>query len=422
MDDSVRGRLTTRSSLAALTLLGTFLAAGTMSTAGLASQAPAVARRPAIRVLRLSGTPHQRGILHGKTMRAEIHELIGKWKKDLQQRSRMQPDEFIRRFAANTSFEKAIDKWTPGLLDEVRGIAKGAGVDYETMFVYQLIDEVWAQGHLARRKAAHKCTSIGVSKNANHPTIVAQNIDIPRWYHGHQALLHITDPGSGLQTFVVTIPGLVGANGMNSARIGVCVNTLMQLAPAPDGLPVAFVVRGLLQRRTAKAAAAFLEEVTHASGQNYMIGGPRHARTYECSAHRVAQFTPFADADRTWHTNFPVTNDEYNLGMIAAAKKRGQDLTTRMRTCPRFALLEKLLSKGTTVDFTRIVRALGSKDSRIPICNSSTFACTIMELGPVPRLHYSAGGNDESPLRIFEFDVPETRGARAKTDKELRAP
>jgi isopenicillin-N N-acyltransferase like protein len=392
-------------SLATLPSFAVFALLGTLSWSSMAwGQTPATVKRPAIRVLRLSGTPRERGLEHGRSMRTEIHALIAKWKKELQKGYKMDPDEFIRRFAANTSFEKTIDKWTPGLLDEVRGIAKGAGIDYRTMYVYQLIDETWAQGHLVKSQEVHKCTSIGVSKTKNHPTIVAQNLDIPRWYHGHQTLLHITNKKSGLQSFVVTIPGLVGANGMNSARVGVCVNTLMQLAPSADGLPVAFVVRGLLQRKTSEDAKLFLKQVKHASGQNYLIGGPEHARTFECSAAEVVQFTPFQDAGHTWHTNFPAINDDYNKGMFAYAKKRGQDPIARMRSCPRFKLLEKILAKGTDVDFDVIVKALGSKDSRVPICNSSTFACTIMQLGPKPRLHFSAGGSDKNAFRIFEFD------------------
>ena len=32
----------------------------------------------------------------------------------------------------------------PDLLEEVRGIADGAGVDFDTMYAYQLVDEIWA--------------------------------------------------------------------------------------------------------------------------------------------------------------------------------------------------------------------------------------------------------------------------------------
>ena len=55
-----------------------------------APPAPAQARsadpkpaRPAIRVVNLSGTPRERGIAHGKEMKAEIHALVKLWKADL---------------------------------------------------------------------------------------------------------------------------------------------------------------------------------------------------------------------------------------------------------------------------------------------------------------------------------------------------
>ena len=57
---------------------------------------------------------------------------------------------------------------------------------------------------------------------------------------------------------MLTHAGLIGLNGLNSAAIGVCCNTLKQLANCRDGLPVACVVRGVLRQETAAAAVDFL--------------------------------------------------------------------------------------------------------------------------------------------------------------------
>lgn len=372
-----------------------------------AKPADEAAPRPAIRVVKLKGTPHERGVAHGKELKDEIHALVKLWKADLKKTYGVDPDDFIARFREKTDFETAIAKWTPGLLDEVRGIAEGCGIDYDTIYVFQLIDEVWAQGK--KVMTADKCTTIGVDHRGAQPTIVAQNLDIPRWYHGYQTLLHITDEKAKLQTFVVTLPGLVGANGMNSSRVGVCVNTLLQLRPSDDGLPVAFVVRGVLARKDWHKARAFLYDVRHASGQNYTIGGPDVAHAFECSARRVTPFRPFGRATHTWHTNHPLVNTEWSEPFAKRAKQAGKDPKEMLRACPRFELLEARLGKeavknGKEVDLDWVLAALRSKDSRVPICNSHTFACTIMLLGPKPELRISAGGADRNELRVFRFD------------------
>jgi hypothetical protein len=177
--------------------------------------APVAPPRPAVRIVDLSGSPKERGEVHGRVLKDEIQRLVRAWKAGLRQSQGVEPDEFIKRFIAGTRFTAAIDKWTPGLLDEVRGIAAGSGIDFDTLYVFNLMDEVWAQG---RQVVAHKCTAIGVDARDRQPTIVAQNLDLPVVFHGTQTVLRIT-AGSGLQTLVVTVPGLVGANGINSARV-----------------------------------------------------------------------------------------------------------------------------------------------------------------------------------------------------------
>jgi len=372
----------------------------------LATQAPAQAAdpkpvRPAIRVVKLSGTPKERGIAHGKEMKAEIHALVKLWKADLKKTYRCDPDEFIARFYDNTEFEEAIDKWTPGLLDEVRGIAEGAGIDYETMFVFQLIDEVWAQGKTVMQ--ADKCTAIGVDRRDGQPTIVAQNLDIPKWYHGYQTLLHITDTEAKLQTFVVTLPGLVAANGMNSARVAVVVNTILQVRPCKDGLPVAFVVRGVLNQQDWHKARQFLYDVRHASGQNYTIGGRDVAHSYECSAHRVLRYRPFPGGTFTFHTNHPLVNEEWSEPFLSRAKQAGKPPREMLRPCPRFESLQRRLKKGVVATLDTVLAALRSKDSTVPICNAHTFVCTIMLLGGEPELRISAGGADTNEFHTFRF-------------------
>ena len=56
------------------------------------------------------------------------------------------------------------------------------------------------------------------------------------------------------------------------------------------GLPVAFVMRGVLERTSVNAAAAFLEDVPHASGQHYALADPDASRA--TSALRPARCAP----------------------------------------------------------------------------------------------------------------------------------
>ncbi len=226
---------------------------------------------PSLRVLELEGTPHARGLKHGTELRQEIATLITSWKADIERTHGVDADEFVARFLAETDFIPAIEKWTPGLMDEVRGIAEGAGVEFSTMLAYQLPDEMWALGNTI---SGDHCTGIGVDARGDEPAIVGQNLDVPRWYHVQPTVLRIRDAERDHEALVVTIPGLVGANGLNSRRVGVTVNTILQLRASRTGLPVAFVVRGILACESHAAALEFVRTIEHASGQNYIVGGP----------------------------------------------------------------------------------------------------------------------------------------------------
>src|SRR5262249_54473794 len=151
------------------------------------------------------------------------------------------------------------------------------------------IDEYWVNGNGV---AGEHCSAIGVAQRNGQPTIVAQNMDLEGFRKGFQVLLHIKHAKNKLESLVLTHAGLIGLNGMSNRSIGVCCNTLSQLANCRDGLPVACVVRGALEQATEDAAIEFFRRVKHASGQNYIIGGPSKVHDLECSAGKVSVFTP----------------------------------------------------------------------------------------------------------------------------------
>jgi hypothetical protein len=346
------------------------------------------------------------GVVHGRTLKTEIWELVKRWKEDLRKTYRVEAEVFIREFLKKTDFKPAMERWTPGLLDEVRGIADGAGIDFDTIYAYQLIDEVWAIGpdvDLA------KCTSIGASKRGGKPAIVSQTLDIPAFYHGYQTVLRIRDArDEGLETLVFTIPGVVAANGLNSRSIGVCVNAVTQLAYSPKGLPVDFIIRGILRQRTYEDALKFLRDVQPAAPQTYVLGGPDEAAIFERSAGKMSRFVPFAEAAFSYHTNHPVVNDDYNPRFPEMLKRRNMTLESYQARCPRFAFLgRRLKDDSAVIDVASLQEIYKNRDSGIN--NNGTYGCTIMVLGESPELHIAPGRPDETAFQVLRFS---SRGAR----------
>jgi isopenicillin-N N-acyltransferase-like protein len=344
----------------------------------------------------------------GNAISDGISELIGRWKADLAKSYRIPAGEFVRKFLAATDFRPAIDRWTPGLLDEVRGIADGAGVDFDTMFAFQLIDEVWVMN---RDIGLDKCTSIAAGKRAGFPAFTSQTQDIPGFYHGFPTVLRIRHPEVGPEALVFTIPGLIALNGLNSRSVGVCVNAVTQLAYSLKGLPVAFVIRGILQQKTYEDAVKFLRDIPPAAPQNYALGGPSAAGCFERSAGRMVQFVPFEGAEFTYHTNHPRINDDVVPAFAEMLKRTGKTLAQYGTFCTRFAFLGRTLTDNSKAIDLDVLKALYA-DRASGINNPGTYGCTIMILGGKPELHVSPGRPDVEPFQVLDFSPRSTRLAR----------
>jgi hypothetical protein len=311
----------------------------------------------------------------------------------------MDSDLFIREFLNKTDYMSSIKKHTPDVLDELKGIAEGAKIDFETLYAFQLVDEFWVIGP---DLVQNRCTSFGVKKSPGNPCYTAQTLDIP-FFHDYQTLIHMKDPKGGMETFLLTFPGFVGANGMNNSPVSVCVNAVTQLDHTCDGLPVAFVIRGCLERTSFKDAVKFIKTVTQGAPQNYLIGGADQVASFECSRNEVVEFVPFKGAGFTYHTNHPLVNFKYGKRMIDALKKQGKSVHEYSPRCSRFEWLRKnYQEQSRSFDLDELKKIFSNRDCNIN--NRSTFSCTIMVLAEKPELHITGGRPDEVPFQVFRFD------------------
>ena len=205
-----------------------------------------------------------------------------------------------------------------------------------------------------------------------------------------------------MESFAFTFPGYIGANGMNNKRVSVVVNAIMQLKPSRSGLPVAFVVRGVLEKSSYEEAVQFLEEVTFGAPQNYLVGGIQQMGSYECSVDRVAEFIPFEGAYFTYHTNHPLVNDNYTDGFMNYLDTEGMTLEEYQGRCHRFNSLQAHYSDNNAVFDADTMKSIFSRRDW-GINNQSTFGCTIMILSDPPELLVSPGRPDEQPFLRFTF-------------------
>ena len=376
--------------------VGVFLCLSSSAIAGFSDPV----QKGNLRVLSLEGIPYQRGFKHGEALKEDIQKLVGLWKSDIERTYKTEAAEFIKRFLFETNFEKSIKQWTPELWDELKGLSEGSGIDFDTMFAFQLVDEIWVLG---RDIVTEKCTTIGAVKTAEHVAFVAQNLDIPVFYHGFQTLLRIKDSKRELETLLFTFPGFIAANGINSHSVAVVVNAIQQLNHSRDGLPVAFVIRGILQQKTYREAVGFLKTVRFGAPQNYLVGGPEEVGSFECAIDSISQFIPFEKAEFTYHTNHPLKNRNYSPRFLQFLESNNTTPEAYEFPCPRFKALQTLLKDNRARIDVDVIKDIFSNRETI-INNRGTFGCTIMKLGRDPELILSPGRPDEEPFFVFQFN------------------
>jgi hypothetical protein len=357
-----------------------------------------------VREVTLTGDGRERGRIHGEELRDDIVAGIERWRDGLG------PvvgdvDAYLAAFTSQTSFRAAVERWTPDLLDEVAGLAEASGIEAGVMWAFQLMDEEWwfREQYSGGRGGEH-CSSVGGCRPGRSP-VVAQNMDLPGVHDGSQVLLRIV-PADAAEALVFSFAGFLGTTGLNADGVAVCCNSLPQLPHSPTGLPVVFVVRGVLARRDLGEAAAFVTAVPHATGQNYVLGDTRGIVDHECSALGVSPLPPTEGV--VLHTNHPLAQDRTGDRDVDRDENvplddviPGSSTVRRLET-----LREHLLDAGRPFDVDSVKATLSTPPVSVARAGghrSMTFGSVVMELSSPPVLHLAPGPPETTPYRSYDF-------------------
>jgi isopenicillin-N N-acyltransferase like protein len=312
-------------------------------------------------------------------------------------------------FFSYANFEKSIKTYTPELYEEIKGISVGSGQSLNDIMIFNLLDEFWVYINNLKN---HHCSGMGVPSINGSTSFIAQNMDIEKYTNGYQILIRLERTEKRPEQLILTHPGLIALNGMNETGIGACMNTLMQLNASATGLPVAFIVRRIINSTEKDDVLHFIKTVLHASGQNYIIGIRGEIFDFETSANKVVQFDPKNENGTVYHTNHPIVNDDmkpwfesYNPNLVEKPLNSNSYI--------RLAAVQNRISKTQTIDDKLIKEALRSKDDENnPVCRSIdsrgggfTFASVIMTLSGKPSLQISNGSPDDFDYITIHFST-----------------
>ncbi len=223
---------------------------------------PIIGNEP-IPILLTGGDPHERGRQHGELAQRQVALSVERYMERFQHFAGLRPSE-VRAKAAE--FAPIIKDYDPDLLEEIAGIADGAGFALEDLLAVNCRSEIMFGTPLP------ECTSFGLqpAATADGHVYIGQNWD---WAPDikETLILLIIEQAPKPTVVLLDEAGMIGRMGFNSAGIGLATNTLIS-EQWQFGVPYNILLRGILnQVKMADAIAAVVRPV-RALSANYLIG------------------------------------------------------------------------------------------------------------------------------------------------------
>ncbi|QGY40552.1 acyl-CoA--6-aminopenicillanic acid acyl-transferase [Pseudodesulfovibrio cashew] len=242
-----------------------------------------------IPVIQLSGTSYEMGRIHGEALADQIAEFVATVTEVHQANNaslRVAKDALETFCNKNLGF---LEKFSPELVEEMRGIADGAGVSFKEILYlnsFLELEDLRAPGVGAKvlPDSLWGCTTFNVTPEAGEGgrAYIGQTYDMEKYYEKFLCLLRIA-PENGPAALVISFAGIVGLVGLNTAGVGAVINKVTATDARP-GVIYPFIMRKALgSERIGDALGAAIFS-PRASGINYQFAGSGVAFCAETSA------------------------------------------------------------------------------------------------------------------------------------------
>jgi isopenicillin-N N-acyltransferase-like protein len=221
--------------------------------------------------IRVAGTPIERGRGYGSQARDRVQRSLAAYEVAF---AHYQGWDWRRVTEEAKRFEEPIAEYDGRYLEEIAGIAEGAGADYADILALNVRTEVIFSARAAA--ASHlpaECTSFALLPSASREgeTLIGQTWD---WMlHAFETVVTLDVEQPEAPSFVTVVEaGLLAKTGMNSAGVGLVTNALVTAADVGEpSVPYHIVLRAILDSETIVDALRTIQRQPRASSANYMI-------------------------------------------------------------------------------------------------------------------------------------------------------
>ena len=350
-------------------------------------------------VISVKGKPGEIGFRYGEECREMIQKnvhLYFRLFKHYAQLDRGQAISLARRFIP------VIQAFDPAILEEIRGIAEGARLEFEEILALNARTELMYPESLA---TGGECTSmVALSEaTARGEVLIGQNWDWKPHLTESTVLLEIEQEGRP-NVVTLTEAGIVGKIGLNSSGMGACLNILK----SPIGLvgvPIHVLMRGILNCERFGDAVKKIVGQDRGSSNNCLV------------AHREGTAMDFETAPNQWDYIYPEKGIIVHTNHFTSDRLKPMDTNVSLYpdTLVRFGRArQKMTAKAgsiTVEDFKEVFRDHGNQpnsicrhpDERDPeLEHVQTVASIIMNLTQ-KEVHIASGPPCQNEYQAMKF-------------------
>ncbi|KAK4549705.1 hypothetical protein LTR36_005006 [Oleoguttula mirabilis] len=236
-----------------------------------------------------SGTPYEIGLKHGQEAKVQVSRSMKFYAGMFQETAKMSWPK-VQDLAM--TFEPVMRRKWPAYLEEMNGVAEGAGVELADIIALNVRTEI------AFGLFSDGCTAL--SWKTNDASFLAQNWD---WMEAQKEnLIILTIEQQGKPTIkMVTEAGLIGKIGLNSAGVGVCLNAIRVKGMDPTRIPCHLGLRMVLESNSREEAVQTLEKYGVASSCHMLIADATGGVGLEWSAVEMQRVN--MSASKIFHSN-----------------------------------------------------------------------------------------------------------------------
>lgn len=218
-----------------------------------------------IKKLQLKGKPREIGEAHGREGKEQVMQSLETY-ESLFSEYRDIPWKKAQELALR--HVDAIEKYDFDFIEEMEGVAKGAGVDFEDILVLNTRSEI-ALTYQSKPAFTDGCTAIAIMAPLTSETMIGQNWDWKAKQIQSLLLLEIEQEGKP-NIKMVTEGGIIGKIGFNSKGLGVLLNAL-HTNNKSEQVPIHLGLRAVLNSSSLGEAIARVKDGQMASPANFLI-------------------------------------------------------------------------------------------------------------------------------------------------------